>query len=113
MPSVLVTFPIPSLMAKRISSSPRRLFASPIYVAQLHNLGRPSELDPADALHLRQKSHGGEWELTHKDTGEVDKLRVHGRLRAFVRRHADPGGAGCDGVYPVARLARLREGPLW
>lgn len=71
-----------SLMAKRISSSPRRLFASPIYVAQLHNLGRPSELDPADALHLRQKSHGGEWELTHKDTGEVDKLRVHGRLRA-------------------------------
>lgn len=71
-----------SLMAKRISSSSRRLFASPIYAAQIRQIERPGGLDPDDALHLRQKTHGADWELTHKVSGEVEKLRVHGRLRA-------------------------------
>ncbi|MEM5518784.1 LysR family transcriptional regulator [Henriciella sp. AS95] len=71
-----------SLMAKRISASARRLFASPIYAAQVKNLTRPSELDPTDALHLRHKNLGAEWQLTHAATGDTETLRVHGRLRA-------------------------------
>ncbi len=71
-----------SLMAKRIASHPRRLFASPIYAAQISKLGRPSELDANDALHLRFKSGSSDWELTHRARGDVDKVRVNGRLRA-------------------------------
>ncbi|MGB3627619.1 MAG: LysR family transcriptional regulator [Henriciella sp.] len=71
-----------SLMAKRISSSPRRLFASPIYAAQIRGVDRPSQLSPNDALHLRQRGHVGDWELAHTETGDVDKVRAHGRLRA-------------------------------
>ena len=74
--------PDSSLMAKRIALCPRRLWASPIYAAQVSGLSRPGELDPTDALHLRHKIDTGGWELTHQQTGEVDTLRVDGRFRA-------------------------------
>jgi DNA-binding transcriptional LysR family regulator len=71
-----------SLMAKRIAVSPRRLWASPIYAAQIRHLTQPGELDPMDALHLRQRSGSGDWPLTNPETGDTDTVRVNGRLRA-------------------------------
>ena len=71
-----------SLMAKRISVHTRRLFASPIYAAEVRGLNRPGDLRAEDALHLRQKAHAAAWELTHRETGDVDTVHVSGRLRA-------------------------------
>lgn len=71
-----------SLMAKRIALSPRKLWASPIYIAQQKDVSRPGELSPEDALHLRQQTGAAVWEMTHKESGEVQTLRAAGRFRA-------------------------------
>ncbi|WP_018148276.1 LysR family transcriptional regulator [Henriciella marina] len=71
-----------SLMAKRIALSPRKLWASPIYIAQQKDVSRPGELSPEDALHLRQQTGAAVWEMTHKESGEVETLRAAGRFRA-------------------------------
>ncbi|QYI99369.1 LysR family transcriptional regulator [Thalassovita mediterranea] len=71
-----------SLMAKRIALSPRKLWASPIYIAQQKSVTRPSELEPNDALSLRQQAGAAMWELSHKESGETDSLRAAGRFRA-------------------------------
>ena len=71
-----------SLMAKRIAVSPRGLWASPIYAAQMSALESPAELPPADALHLRHKNHQQHWTLTHKAKGHRAEVRVDGRFRA-------------------------------
>ena len=71
-----------SLMAKRIALTPRKLWASPIYIAQQKSVSRPGELSPEDALHLRQQTGAAVWEMTHKESGEVETLRAAGRFRA-------------------------------
>lgn len=72
-----------SLMAKRIAVTPRSLWASPIYAAQMSAIETPEDLPALDALHLRQKStiHAN-WALTHMTKGNRVELRVDGRFRA-------------------------------
>ncbi|MEQ8558620.1 MAG: LysR family transcriptional regulator [Henriciella sp.] len=72
-----------SLMAKRIAVTPRSLWASPIYAAQMSAIESPADLPPQDALHLRHKSatHSN-WVLTHMTRGNRVELRVDGRFRA-------------------------------
>ena len=71
-----------SLMAKRIALSPRKLWASPIYIAQLKGVSRPGELTPDEALSLRQQSGAAVWTLSHGESGETDSVRAAGRFRA-------------------------------
>lgn len=71
-----------SLMAKRIALSPRRLWASPVYVAQLAGVEGPETLPASDALHLRHKNHSQHWVLTHRTAGTRVEFRVDGRFRA-------------------------------
>lgn len=71
-----------SLMAKRIAVSPRRLWASPIYAAQMSALETPADLPGADALHLRHRNNHQQWVLTNETTGNRVEMRVDGRFRA-------------------------------
>ncbi|MEE2877766.1 MAG: LysR family transcriptional regulator [Pseudomonadota bacterium] len=71
-----------SLMAKRIAVSPRRLWASPIYAAQMSALETPADLPGADALHLRHRNNPQQWVLTNETTGNRVEMRVDGRFRA-------------------------------
>ncbi|WP_084397531.1 LysR family transcriptional regulator [Henriciella aquimarina] len=71
-----------SLMAKRIALSPRRLWASPVYAAQVADAETPGDLPTKDALHLRHKSGLQDWALTHTISGVRAELRADGRFRA-------------------------------
>ena len=72
-----------SLMAKRIALSPRKLWASAIYAAQMSALESPADLPSEDALHLRHRSSSAQhWVMTHTEKGNRIDLRVDGRFRA-------------------------------
>lgn len=71
-----------SLMAKRIALSPRKLWASPVYAAQMQALETPADLPMADAVHLRHRNNHQHWVLTHTESGNRVEMRVDGRFRA-------------------------------
>lgn len=71
-----------SLMAKRVISAYRGIWASPSYVAKRGSPNTPEELKDHDSLVFRQMLGGHQWPLTHIETGKEQRVPVDGRFRS-------------------------------
>ncbi len=70
-----------SLMAKRLMTANRSLWAAPAYISERGNPETPDQLQDHDGLVFRQSLQGQQWTLSHAESGEERQIHMDGRLR--------------------------------
>lgn len=71
-----------SLMAKRVMSAYRGIWAAPHYIERHGEPEVPEDLSDHECLVFRQTTQNQNWALNHIDTGEQRTVRVDGRFRS-------------------------------
>ncbi|MBR9833881.1 MAG: LysR family transcriptional regulator, partial [Alphaproteobacteria bacterium] len=71
-----------SLMAKRVMSAYRGIWAAPTYLDKHGTPKAPEDLSEHECLVFRQSMQNQNWTLKHVDSGEERSVRVDGRFRS-------------------------------